>query len=179
MKYSLDLSLNSPAVIKYDDTIKEILLFHHRKKLSNINFKMNNIKVQILRYPSLDSKLLKIKYTLDKIIKFINDPTLVRIESISFASNGRVIDLAQQNGAVLGTIMTLYPSCMIEEYSPSLIKKKFAGKGNIDKVGMLRAVKDKDILEIIEHIKEIMNIKNPTGKPIEDFVDSYALSTIK
>lgn len=103
----------------------------------------------------------------EELIKYLSllDPlnTKICLEANSFASKGRVVDLAMLNGVIYYYLKSKHYD--IIKVPPSKWKKTMLGKGNLNK---------KQIEENTE--KEIVELFASNHKVINDLIDAYHLA---
>jgi Holliday junction resolvasome RuvABC endonuclease subunit len=114
-----------------------------------------------------DNRVLQIYTELFKILDDMrNKVKMIGIESISFGSKGRVVNLAMQNGFYYYTL--LQQGYNVIKFTPSTIKKFATGNGRASKEDMINNTPK----EILEDFKLI------SPKKLDDLVDSYAIAKL-
>ena len=203
MKIGIDFSINSTALtIKTNDDKLQIFSFvpNYRPELSS--FKIHRIlseyitvisyeKIQNTKDPIKDQSI-KLKNAdnlstaiIENISPFIGDESVeIQIEGFSFGSKGNsFIDLVTYNTFLKVKLIQKWGHC-ISVISPKSLKKMYTGNGNASKCDMLRSyLKERNFDK--EPLKEKlieMNLDKEgefnIPKPIDDIVDSIALSSI-
>ena len=96
-----------------------------------------------------------------------NAPDHIFIEDYSFASTGRVFNIAENCGILkynlwkLGITFTTIP--------PTVVKKSATGKGNSNKAAMEIAFKEQTGFDFRKHLQLSESVSNP----VSDLIDSY------
>ncbi len=173
--YSCDLSIKSPAIIKWDDNFNFIdcLYFTWRKKEINIDL-WNNINL-FKRKKEIKNmnKFNKFNLISSYIIDFIEKPKKIAIEGSSYKSTGSsYIDLNQCLGFYIGKIKSNFDVDIIE-FEPKKIKKFATNRGTADKPQMRKHLKKKYnwFDEKLLYFEKFGVIR--FDNPIEDIVDSF------
>jgi len=109
------------------------------------------------RFPILKNKILQ-------LLSELNNP-IIGIESPSFFSKGRTIDIAAGWGYIYYSIKEQYK---IKKYTPSQIKKFATGNGRATKEQMWNVLSDEIKLEF----------ESTNYKKIDDIVDSYWIAKL-
>lgn len=162
----VDNSVNSPGVVwfeldeKLEVKRKNFLGFTTVKKDATdniIHFKKNEFSNGIEQYLWMRDKIFEtVKKDLGDVI-----PDYVAIEDYSFASVGKVFNIAESTGAL--KVKFFENNVPIRLYDPASIKMYFSGAGNADKPKMKEAY---DKLSEFERFKENIN---------EDVIDAFAI----
>lgn len=118
---------------------------------------------------------------INTIIPFINSEVEFRIEGYSFGSSGNsFIDLITYNSFLKCKLCSLYGTDSIKVISPKRIKKLFTGNGNASKCDMVRkfSTLDNSLAKWIVKSEMVKEGEFKVLKPLDDIVDSYAISDI-
>lgn len=177
--YAGDLSITSPAIIKYDRdfNIVDILYFTYKKGMigipywTAIDFSMFDKDgfTNMYRWDNF-----RIKF--DKVLDFVEHPICFIVEASSYSSTGNIVDINQFTGGIISILMMKF-GIPIYEYSPKEIKKFATGNGNADKPQMRKHLKlkfpdfDNELLKFEEDPYKCIRFK----PPLEDITDSFWL----
>lgn len=161
----IDNSVNSPGVVwfeldeKLEVKRKNYLGFTTVKKNASsniIHFKKKDFSNDIEQYLWMRDIIFE---TVKEDLKDI--PDYMAIENYSFASKGKVFNIAESTGAL--KVKFFENEVPIRLYDPASIKMYFSGAGNADKPKMKEAY---DKLPELERFKENIN---------EDVIDAFAI----
>lgn len=161
---AIDYSKNSPGVVKstFDDNFNIIEIdyigFTQIKKFSKLN--------NIIYYNTFKDDLEKAQWFRENIINFISDIHYCAFEGYSFASKGKLFDIAESTACIKYAIYDKY--IPIRLYDPSTIKLFSANKGNADKIMMTDAF-DSINDNLKPNLLNFPKYKSPTT----DIIDAY------
>ena len=196
----IDYSLNSPGICIYDDLSKEheFISFSHNKEEI---FSKKKIPQGIIHHKNLrDNRAATIYFydrkgndkdyvveqfnkvydadlVAEKIINVIPDGAIVAMEGFSYGSKGSsFIDIIFANAILRNKIFRLFMKGAVRKspiiFSPSEIKK-YAGKGNANKVLMFNFFLEKAPDSKFKEYVQSLEIEDSIPKPIDDLIDAY------
>ena len=197
MIIGIDFSINSTSVcLRGEETRFFSFVPNYRSNLSG--FKVHNQLsdlIEVVSYAkessskdSIEDQSIKLSnadilsYTIMKsITPFVKDVPEIRIEGFSFGSKGNsFIDLITYNTFLKVKMIQEWGHC-ISVISPKTNKKLFSGNGNASKCDMLRKFIEKNQDPLQQRFLEMdLNKEGEFNipKPIDDLVDSWALTEI-
>lgn len=196
---SIDFSINSPAVVIKEDQKYRIFSFvpnfNEKLKSADIYNQLAKIihvipyKKEMTTKDPIKDQTVKMKnadYLSDAIMNaitpYVNEIPQIRIEGFSFGSKGNsFIDMISFN-TFLKVKMIQKWGHVIKVVSPKTIKKIFTGNGNASKCDMLRTFVLKYNNSLVDEIKNLGILKEgefKIPKPVDDLIDSFALSQIE
>lgn len=196
---SIDFSINSPAIIIKDDNSLQMFSFvpnfNDKLKSSDIYNELSKI-MQIVSYKKemttkdpVKDQTIKMKnadYLSDAIMNAITphvkEIPQIRIEGFSFGSKGNsFIDMISFN-TFLKVKMIQRWGHVIKVISPKTIKKMFTGNGNASKCDMMRHFVNNynnPLSDIINKLNFVQEGEFKIKKPLDDIIDSFALSQLE
>ena len=165
----VDLSLTSPAVCLFEGTEVsfDFCSFFYLTSVEKLTGSKQPTNGTLI--PTYKSNEERYHFISQWIIQIIseNDPAHVFIEDYSFASTGRVFNIAE-NCRVLkyllwrkGITFTTIP--------PTVIKKIATGKGNSNK----QAMEESFIKETGFDMRKHLQLSKSASNPVSDIIDSY------
>lgn len=170
----LDWSLNSPAITVTDDNLNTSFFFFRKTlkktKLSELSNPYNGFPRP--DYIGLERIVFNAKWAV-KVLERIPGPFTIAIEGLAFAAPGRVIDLAENSGAVKFALVEA--GFEVHSVVPTVLKKFATSKGNADKEQMYAAAERLFIERKIPlPLKELGG--SSKDSPISDIIDSFWLA---
>jgi Holliday junction resolvasome RuvABC endonuclease subunit len=165
----IDLSLTSPAccVFQGDEFNFNGCNFYYltsNKKLDTVRAPVTGTLIQ--EYDCDQQRYYNITSWIVSIINSY-DPDHIFIEDYSFASTGRVFNIAENCGILKQTLWK--NGITFTTIPPTVVKKQATGKGNSNKLAMEAAFIQETGFNIREHLQLSMSVSNP----VSDIVDSY------
>lgn len=100
------------------------------------------------------------------IVNWYN-PDHIFIEDYSFASTGRVFNIAENCGILKYTLWSKGKT--FSTIPPTVVKKTATGKGNSNKVAMEIAFKEQTGFDFRKHLQ----LSESASNPVSDIIDSY------
>lgn len=196
----IDYSLNSPGICIYNDIDKEhefISLSHNKeenllkKKISQGLIHHKNLRdnkaAEIIFYSrkgndkdyirEQHNKVFDADLVANRIVDLLPEGAVIAMEGFSYGSKGSsFIDIIFANAILRQKIFTMFAAGIFEEgpivYSPSEIKK-YAGKGNANKVLMYKYFLEKGQDSKFKDYVKTLEIDENIPKPIDDLIDAY------
>jgi len=154
-------STNTGLVFLYSDGVNEQLI---KYKLLSPPFK------------DFDERILWIWDNIYKEVQFYDTKELqIAIESPSFYSKGRVVDLAAGFGYIKYNLLKL--GYVVETYTPSNIKKFATGKGRLPKSDDKR-LKHTEMLEALPKDIQTLYLESE-HKKLDDIIDATWLAKLQ
>jgi hypothetical protein len=200
MIIGIDFSINSTAVSIRDGDDLTLMSFVPNLELGRAAWRVHEAlqsELNIFSYQkdaitknAMEDQQIKIRNA-DRlssiIIDSIGESTLqkverINIEGFSYASKGNAfIDIITYN-TFLKCKMYQIVKDRIFVIPPKTLKKIYTGNGNATKCDMLRSYLGKNDNQLCTLIREVVTIKEegefPIPKPIDDVIDSIALTEI-
>ena len=200
MIIGIDFSINSTAVSIRDGDDLTLMSFVPNLELGRAAWRVHEAlqsELNIFSYQkdaitknAMEDQQIKIRNA-DRlssiIIDSISESTLqkverINIEGFSYASKGNAfIDIITYN-TFLKCKMYQIAKDRIFVIPPKTLKKIYTGNGNATKCDMLRSYLGKNDNQLCTLIREVVTIKEegefPIPKPIDDVIDSIALTEI-
>lgn len=165
----IDLSLTSPAccVFNGDEFNFEQCEFYFLTKQKKLDFPRPPIYGTL--FPEYNNDMQRYSGISIWIFEIINNvkPDHIFIEDYSFASTGRVFNIAENCGILkfslwrAGITYTTIP--------PTVVKKTATGKGNSNKYALEQAFLQQTGFDIRKHLQ----LSQSVGNPVSDIIDSY------
>jgi Holliday junction resolvasome RuvABC endonuclease subunit len=189
MILSLDYGVNSPCLCVRKESSFDFYFFSQRKK--HIGFthstkdkNSNDFNFHNLNYPKYNTREERYDTVANMLMEIINRESEninlkdinIFVEGYSLGSKGRGVSLLFECGAVIRN--KIYNNGLIyTEINPMTLKKNYTGKGTSNKNAMYEYFKEYTGLDLFS----IFNLKqgNIIPKPLEDIVDSHALSVFQ
>ena len=183
-KVAIDSSLNAPSfyfpnVNQWVIFIKKGLSKKNEEFISELN-KTSSVKIHYFHDKGNDPiNILKRSRQIEETLQFILPQVEeVQIEGLSFGSNSLA---SRQIAGFHYLVLNLFKNATkITESAPSAVKKIFTGDGKAEKVDMINKFIETYTIdpELIVKISEYMSNKTTKSifKPIDDIVDSFAIS---
>lgn len=199
MIIGIDFSINSTAITIRNDKGILIMSFVPNYEPTKSSWKVHEAissLVNIHSYKkdrtskdSIEDQRIKLRNAnelSDLIIERIEEKNIkkadrINIEGFSYASKGNsFIDLITYN-TFLKTKLYQIVGDRIFVIPPKTLKKRYTNNGNATKCDMLRSYMSKNDNELTSKIKQLIEVKEEEfniPKPIDDIIDSIALSEI-
>jgi Holliday junction resolvasome RuvABC endonuclease subunit len=176
----LDISINSPAVVKY--MLDENLDIVNSEYLGFTTVKKNRTN-NVIHYNKKDFKhdFDKHIFITDKVIEFVSDCSHIALEDYAFEGKGRVFDIGEFTGHIKKSAYKSKKKMQL--YAPKSIKL-FAGghgQGNANKIEMkdffynYKENKNKNIIDI-SMLPEVTKLKGVS--PTSDIIDAFWVAEI-
>lgn len=161
---------------KAHEALQSVLNLHTYKKDGSSKDASEDQRIKIKNADRLSSLII------DTIgISALQKVERINIEGFSYASKGNAfIDLITYNTFLKCKLYSIVGD-RIYVVPPKTLKKRYTGNGNATKCDMLRSYMEKNDNQLSNLIREIVTIKEgefTIPKPIDDLIDSIALSEI-
>jgi hypothetical protein len=162
---------------KAHDALRSVIQIHSYKKDGSSKDSTEDQRIKLRNADRLSTL----------IINSIGEQNLqkakrINIEGFSYASKGNAfIDLITYNTFLKSKLYAIVGD-RIYVVPPKTLKKRYTGNGNATKCDMLRSYLEKNDNQLCTLIREVVTIREgefPIPKPIDDLVDSIALSEIE
>lgn len=165
----IDLSLTSPACCLFDGeefNFEQCKFFYY-----TTNKKLEGQRPPVFgalapEYNSDQERYRNITQWVFGIINWYN-PEHIFIEDYSFASTGRVFNIAENCG-ILKYVLWLKAKTF-STIPPTVVKKTATGKGNSNKAAMEIAFKEQTGFDFRKHLQ----LSESASNPVSDLIDSY------
>lgn len=165
----IDLSLTCPCVCAFEGdelNLSQCEFFYYTDKKKLV---IQNHPIYATLASDYNSNMERYHNLSYWIIDIVNqkEPDHIFIEDYSFASTGRVFNIAENCGILKYNLWL--KRITFTTIPPTVVKKEATGKGNSNKVAMELAFKDQTGFNIRDHLNLPMSATNP----VSDIVDSY------
>lgn len=173
----IDFSLNSTAITIFDDSLpdEKYIFFNVYRKLTKKRLEiMSSANIELIKHNNVqvindeNEKILDAIDTTNIIFNIVKNCDFVAMEG--FAFNARGNRLAELSGYQYLLRAELIHKKIPFKIYPPLTIKKFAGYGRYTKEEMIDIFIKEDNIKLA---KQIAEMDNRNGKPVDDIVDSY------
>lgn len=165
----IDLSLTSPACCLFqgDEFNFNGCKFYFYTANKNLDVSLHPLYGTLAsEYNHDQERYFNITHWIVSIL-YDNEPEHVFIEDYSFASTGRVFNIAENCGILKHTLWKA--GVTYTTIPPTVVKKQATGKGNSNKEAMEKAFLSETGFNIRTHLKLSQSVSNP----VSDIIDSY------
>lgn len=180
----IDMSISSPAISVYDVENKKIIIYTYSNKAKkSFTGEFNNITVIIEPQPKKDKndfehfkRYLGISENIFNTLQSICDvhyDNLIYFEDYSFASKGKVFNIAETTGMV--KYLILKNGWEFDAIPPAEWKKNIVGKGNAKKEDVYKFLKEDDYFKGLIEFLEKEGFPYKKDGLIEDICDSLCI----
>jgi len=165
----IDLSLTSPACCLFEGD-------EFNFNGCQFYFYTTNKKIEGSRHPVYGTLAPEFNHDQERYynithwivsILYDKEPNHIFIEDYSFASTGRVFNIAENCGILKQTLWR--SNVTFTTIPPTVVKKQATGKGNSNKVAMEIAFKNETGFDIRKHLQ----LSESSTNPVSDIIDSY------
>lgn len=171
----IDYSMSCPAIVVGDINAKfeDLQFYSFAKKKKQISIKS---QIHLWQYPLYKSPEERFDLISTIVIDTLKKSGVeyCMMEGYSYGSrNGKVFEIAE-NTAMIKHKMSK-SDIPFEVVPPTVVKKKFCGRGTATKEVMYMYFRDKHCPYEIHHAIGILNIPLKIGNPVSDMIDAYAI----
>ena len=165
----IDLSLTCPCVCSFsgDEFNLSQCSFFYLTEKDKLDIRRHPIYARMA--PHYETDMQRYHNIAYWIINIVNQhsPDHIFIEDYSFASTGRVFNIAENCGILKYNLWL--KRITFTTIPPTVVKKEATGKGNSNKVAMEIAFKEQTGFDIRKHL----DLPASATNPVSDIVDSY------
>lgn len=172
----VDYSMSCPAMVigKKGCCFDELKFYSFIKKKKHASIKE---QIKLFDYPLYNSEEERFNNLADILINVIKESKVdkVLIEGYSFGStaSGMVFQIAENTGIFKHKLYK--EGIAFDVVPPTVVKKSFTGRGNVQKGVMYMEFRDKHCPYEIHHAIGETTIPNNIGNPVSDLIDAYAI----